>query len=185
MNWIDIIILVLLGLAVGMGFKKGLVQEIVGIVALIVAFFLALKLHPAATGGLVKLFPKVPPHLAPTIGFAVMFLAAFGAITLAGWLLSKLIKATPLDLADKLGGMVIGLLKGAVVISILLLLLTFLPLPREANQKLDRSGMIRSMRKVAPWVYDKTKGLWPKAQELYKEFEKTPEPKKVEELKTT
>ena len=111
-----------------------------------------------------------------------MFLAAFGAITLAGWLLSKLIKATPLDLADKLGGMVIGLLKGAVVISILLLLLTFLPLPREANQKLDRSGMIRSMRKVAPWVYEKTKGLWPKAQELYKEFEKTPEPKKVEEL---
>ena len=184
MNWIDIIILILLGLAVGMGFKKGLVQEIVGIVALIVSFFLALKLHPAAANGLVKMFKEIPPHLAPTIGFAVMFLAAFGAITLAGWLLSKLIKASPLDLADKLGGMVIGLLKGAVVISILLLLLTFLPLPKDVNQKLDRSGMIRSMRKVAPWVYEKTKGLWPKAREMYKEFEKTPEPKKVEELKT-
>ena len=184
MNWIDIIILVILGLAVIMGFKKGLVQEIVGIVALIVSFFLALKLHPAAAGGLVKMFPKVPHHLAPTIGFVVMFLASFGAITLAGWLMHKLIKATPLDLADKLGGMVIGLLKGAVVISILLLLLTFLPLPKDITHKLDRSGMIRSMRKVAPWVYEKTKGLWPKAQELYKEFEKTPEPKKVEELKT-
>jgi membrane protein required for colicin V production len=184
MNWIDIIILILLGLAVALGFKKGLVQEIVGIIGLIVSFFLALKLHPAAAGGLLKMFRNIPPHLAPTIGFVIMFLACFGAITLAGWLLSKIIKATPLDLADKVGGMVIGLVKGAVIISILLLLLTFLPLSREMNQKLDRSGMIRSMRKVAPWVYEKTKGLWPRAKELYKEFEKTPEPKKVEEMKT-
>ena len=183
MNWIDITILVILGLAVIMGFKKGLVQEIVGIVALIVSFFLALKLHPAAAGGLVKLFPKMPPHLAPTIGFVVMFLAAFGAITLAGWLMHKLIKATPLDLADKLGGMVVGLLKGAVVVSILLLLLTFLPLPKDVNQKLDRSGMVRSMRKVAPWVYEHSKSLWPKAQELYKEFQQSPEPKKVQDVK--
>ncbi|HAD82323.1 MAG: hypothetical protein A2509_09295 [Candidatus Edwardsbacteria bacterium RIFOXYD12_FULL_50_11] len=182
MNWIDIIILILLALAVGIGFKKGLVQEIVGILALVVAFFLALKLHPAAAGGLQKMFKGIPPHLAPTIGFVVMFLAAFLAITIAGWLLSKIIKATPLDFADKIGGMAIGLVKGALIISVILLLLALAPLPREFNHKLDRSGMIRSIRKVAPWVYEKTKGLWPKAQEFYQEWQKTPEPKKVEQV---
>jgi membrane protein required for colicin V production len=183
MNWVDIVILALLGGAVLLGFRKGLVQEIVGIVALVIAFFFALIAHKAAAGLLLKTFPKLPVPLAPTIGFVIAFLAAFGAITLAGWLMAKVIKATPLDFADKLGGMAIGLFKGALGISILLMLLALIPLPKEVTQKMDRSAAIRSIRKVAPWVYEKTKGLWPKAQELYKEFEQQPAPKKVQDLK--
>lgn len=183
MNWVDIGIIALLGVAVVLGFKKGLVQEIVGIVALVAAFFFALLFHPAAAGALLQAFPKLPAGIAPTGGFIAMFLAAFLAITLAGWLLAKIIKATPLDFADKLGGMTVGLFKGALVISILLLLLALVPLPREVTQKMDRSAAIRSVRKVAPWVYERTRGLWPKAQELYREFEQQPEPKKVQDVK--
>ena len=183
MNWVDIVIIVLLGAAVLLGFRKGLVQEIVGIIALVAAFFFALLAHRAAAGGLLKTFPKLPVAVAPTAGFIIMFLAAFAAITLLGWLMAKIIKASPLDFADKLGGMAIGLFKGALAISILLMLLALIPLPREVTQKMDRSAAIRSIRKVAPWVYEKTKGLWPKAQELYKEFEKQPEPKKVQDIK--
>jgi membrane protein required for colicin V production len=182
MNWIDIIIIILLAVAVGIGFKKGLVQEIVGIIALIIAFFLALKLHMIAAAMLTKMIPGLTRPIAPTVGFVAVFLVVFLAITVVGWLLSKIIKATPLDFADKIGGMVIGLVKGALIISILLLLLALLPLPKEANRKLDRSAMIRSIRKVAPMVYEHTKGLWPKAKELYKEFDKTPAPKKVQEM---
>ncbi|MDI6739171.1 MAG: CvpA family protein [Candidatus Edwardsbacteria bacterium] len=183
MNWVDIVIIVLLCAAVAMGFKKGLVQEIVGIAALVAAFFFALLFHKAAAGALLKTFSKIPVSIAPTIGFVIMFMAAFLAITLAGWLLAKIIKATPLDFADKIGGMAVGLFKGALVISILLMLLALVPLPKEVANKMDKSASIRSIRKVAPWVYEKTKGLWPKAQELYREFEKTPAPKKVEDVK--
>jgi membrane protein required for colicin V production len=183
MNWVDIVVIALLALAVGIGFKKGLVQEIVGIIALVVSFFFALLFHPAAAGGLQRIFPGIPPHVVPTIAFVALFMAAFGIITLAGWLLSKIIKATPLDFADKLGGMLVGLLKGALVISILLLLLALVPLPKDVSERMDRSAAIRSIRKVAPWVYQNTKGLWPKAQELYKDWQKTPEPKKVQDVK--
>ena len=184
MNWVDIVIIVLLGGAVLLGFRKGLVQEIVGIIALVAAFFFALLAHQAAAGLLLKTFPKMPVAIAPTVGFIIAFLAAFGAITLLGWLLAKIIKASPLDFADKLGGMIIGLFKGALIISILLMLLALVPLPKEVTQKMDRSAAIRNIRKVAPWVYEKTKGLWPKAQELYQDFEKQPEPKKVQQIKT-
>lgn len=182
MNWIDPVILILLALAIGIGFKKGLMQEIVGIIALVAAFFFALALHKVAASILAKVFPNIPKYITPTAGFVAMFLLVFLAITIIGWLLAKIIKATPLDFADKIGGMIIGLFKGALIISILLLLLALLPLPKEVNTKLDRSTMIRIIRKVAPLVYEKSKGLWPKAQELYKEFEKTPEPKKVEQV---
>jgi membrane protein required for colicin V production len=182
MNWIDIIIIILLALAVGIGFKKGLVQEIVGIIALVIAFFLALKLHMIAAAMLAKMISGLPKPIAPTVGFVTVFLIVFLAITIVGWLLSKIIKATPLDFADKIGGMVIGLVKGALIISVILLLLALAPLPKEFNNKLDRSGMIRSIRKVAPLVYEKSKGLWPKAQKLYQEFEKAPTPKKVEQV---
>ncbi|MDQ7798903.1 MAG: CvpA family protein [Candidatus Edwardsbacteria bacterium] len=182
MNWIDIIILILLALAVGIGFKKGLVQEIVGIIALVIAFFLALKMHLIAAAMLTRMISGLPKHIAPMVGFVAVFLIVFLAITIVGWILSKIIKATPLDLADKIGGMVIGLVKGALIISVILLLLALAPLPREFNSKLDRSGMIRSIRKVAPLVYEKSKGLWPKAQKLYQEFEKAPTPKKVEQI---
>ncbi len=183
MNWVDIVIIVLLGAAVLLGFRKGLVQEIVGIIALVVAFFAALLFHPAAAGALSAVFPKLPAGIAPTIGFISMFLAAFLAITLAGWLLTKVIKASPLDFADKLGGMALGLFKGALVISILLMLLALVPLPREVTAKMDKSAAIRSVRRVAPWVYEKTRGLWPKARELYREFDRTPAPKKIEDVK--
>lgn len=185
MNWVDIVVIALLAAAVLLGFRKGLVQELVGIIALVVAFFFALLFHQAAAGLLMKTFPKLPDVVAPTVGFMMMFLAAFGAITLAGWLLAKIIKASPLDFADKVGGMAVGLFKGALVVSILLMLLALVPLPKEVSRKMDRSAAIRTVRKVAPWVYQKSKGLWPKAKELYQDFQQQPEPKQVQDLKPT
>jgi len=182
MFWIDIVVLVLLALAVFLGFRKGLVQEVVGLAALAAAFVAAVLFHKTAAAWLRGLIPAVPQNMAPTAAFIACFLAVFLAITIAGWLLSKIIKATPLDLADKLGGMAVGLIKGALVLSIILLLLAMIPLPKEVADRMDRSAAIRSMRKVAPWVYQHSKGLWPKAQELYKDFRKQPEPKKVEQL---
>lgn len=182
MGWIDLAVLALLAVAVFMGFRKGLVQEMVGIAALAAAFVAAVIFNRQAAHLLRGIVPSIPEHIAPTVGFIAVFLAVFLAITVVGWLMSKLIKATPLDLADKLGGMAVGLLKGALIISVLLLLLAMVPLPRDASEKLDRSAAIRSMRKVAPWVYQHTKGLWPKARELYQDFQRQPEPKKVQQL---
>ena len=182
MGWIDLAVFALLALAVFLGFRKGLVQEVVGIAALAAAFVAAVVFHRTAASLLRGLAPGVPAELAPTLGFMAVFLAIFLAITAAGWLLSKIIRATPLDLADKLGGMAVGLLKGALVISVLLLLLAMVPLPKDFSDRLDRSAAIRSMRKVAPWVYQHTKGLWPKAKGAYQDFQRQPEPKKVQQL---
>ncbi len=182
MGWIDLAVMMLLAVSVFIGFRKGLVQEIVGIVALVAAFAAAVLFSRPASQLLRGLAPAVPEQVAPTIGFIVIFLAVFLAITAAGWLMSKLIKATPLDLADKLGGMAVGLLKGALIISVLLLLLAMVPLSKDVSARMDRSAAIRSMRKVAPWVYQHTKGLWPKAQKMYQDFQKQPEPKKVQQL---
>ncbi len=179
---IDLAVIALLALAVFLGFRKGLVQEIVGIGALAAAFVAAVFFNRPAAQILRGLIPAIPEQAAPTIGFIVVFLAVFLAITVVGWLMSKLIKATPLDLADKLGGMAVGLLKGALIISVLLLLLAMVPLPKDVSQRMDRSAAIRSMRKVAPWVYQHTKGLWPKAREIYQDFQNQPEPKKVQQL---
>ncbi len=182
MGWIDLAVIALLAVAVFVGFRKGLVQEIVGIIALAAAFVAAVLLHRAAALWVRSLVRAVPAEAAPTVGFLAVFLTVFLAITVAGWLLSKLIKATPLDLADKVGGMAVGLAKGALIISVLLLLLAMVPLPKEASERLDRSAAVRSMRKVAPWVYSHTKALWPKAKEMYQDFQRQPEPKKVQQL---
>lgn len=182
MGWIDLAVLILLAVAVFIGFRKGLVQEIVGIAALVAAFVAAVLFNRPAANLLRGVVPAIPEQIAPTVGFIIVFLAVFLAITIAGWLMSKLIKATPLDLADKLGGMAVGLLKGALIISVLLLLLAMVPLPKDVSARMDRSAVIRSMRKVAPWVYQHTKGLWPKAKEMYQDFQKQPEPKKVQQL---
>lgn len=182
MFWVDIAVIVLLALAVFLGFRKGLVQEIVGLVALAAAFVAAVLFHQAAAAWLKSVMPAIPNNVVPTVAFIVCFIVVFLAITIAGWILSKIIRATPLDFADKLGGMAVGLIKGALVISIILLLLAMIPLPKDVSEKMDRSAAIRSMRKVAPWVYQHTKGLWPKAKELYQDFQKQPEPKKVEQL---
>lgn len=166
MNGLDILLLAILAVFLFLGFRKGLLKEIVGMIGLVVAFLAAMRLTKAAAG----LFPGLSIPGREALAFLVLLVGVFLVFQLLGFLLRKLIKASPLAILDRLGGVALGLLKGGLLLSICLLVLTLAPLPKPWAERMEGSYAARGMRQVAPLVYQATKAIGPGLVALYEQF---------------
>ncbi len=166
MNGIDILLLVILAAFILFGFRKGLLKEVVGFIGLVIAFWAAMRFTKAAAG----LVPKFSLPAREAVAFLVILVGVFLVFQLAGFLLRKLVKASPLAILDRLGGVALGLLKGGLLLSVCLLVLTLAPLPRTWAEKVEGSFAARGVRQVAPMVYQATKAIGPGLVSLYEHF---------------
>lgn len=166
MNVIDIVLLVILVVFILLGFRKGLLKEVVSIIGLVVAFWAAMRFTKAAAG-------LVPKHSLPAreaVAFLVILVGVFLLFQLMGFLLRKLIRASPLAILDRLGGVALGLLKGGLLLSLCLLVLTLAPLPKPWAEKVEGSYGGRVVRQIAPLIYQGTKVIGPGLRSLYEHF---------------
>ncbi len=115
----DIFVLVLLGIGAFRGFKKGLLIEIIGIVAFIIAIVASFKLLHVGIDFLIHRFGSFS-HLIPYIAFIMIFLLVLVGISLLGRMVKKILDYTLLGSIDNFAGGVVGILKMAIAISILL-----------------------------------------------------------------
>jgi membrane protein required for colicin V production len=166
MNVVDIVLLVILAVFLLLGFRKGLLKEVVSIIGLVVAFWAAMRFTKAAAG----LVPKLSLPAREAVAFLVILIGVFLLFQLVGFLLRKLIRASPLAILDRLGGVALGLLKGGLLLSICLLVLTLAPLPRPWAEKVEGSYAGRVVRQVAPLIYQGTKAIGPGLYSLYEQF---------------
>lgn len=102
-----------------MGFKKGLLLEIVGVLAFILAIIGGFKLMETGMVYLSEYFEDFG-QLLPFISFLIIFLAIILLINMLGKLLKKMIDMTLLGGFDKFAGAILGLVKWAIGVSILL-----------------------------------------------------------------
>lgn len=119
MKTLDIILLIPLVFGAIMGFRKGLLIEIIGIIAFVLAIIAGFKLMEV---GITILSEYIDGYteLMPFISFIVIFLAIILLINMLGKLLKKMIDMTILGGFDRAAGAVVGLLKWAIGVSILL-----------------------------------------------------------------
>jgi len=120
---LDIILLIPLIFGAVAGFRKGLLIELIGIVAFVVAIIAGFKLMEV---GITVLGDYIHGYteLLPFLSFIIIFLAIILLINMLGKLLKKAIDMTLLGGFDKAAGAVVGLLKWAIGVSILLWLCT-------------------------------------------------------------
>lgn len=102
-----------------LGFKKGLLLEIVGVLAFILAIIGGFKLMETGMVYLSEYFEDFG-QLLPFISFLIIFLAIILLINMLGKLLKKMIDMTLLGGFDKFAGAILGLVKWAIGVSILL-----------------------------------------------------------------
>ena len=167
MNWIDVILLVILGLTVFLGITKGFVKQIFGLLAVILGLILALNLYSQASflfRGIVA--SKILAHF---LGFLAVFLIVLCLGFIASRLFSKMIKG-PLEVLDKILGGALGLLKGILICSIIVFALLVFPIDKKALKKSQISPVClkitRTMVSLIP------KELKEKFREAYKEITK-------------
>jgi membrane protein required for colicin V production len=145
MNWLDLVLLLILGVSVFTSLRKGLSREVIGLVAVIAALLLASWFYGTA-GALVAPYVS-SPSIAHFIGFALVFVAVLLLGGIVSFVVGRFLKVTGLSIFDHLLGAVFGLVRGVLIgVALVMGLMAFSP----------ASGPPRSVvhSRVAPYVVD-------------------------------
>ncbi|MFZ1492648.1 MAG: CvpA family protein [Candidatus Competibacter denitrificans] len=129
MNWVDYLIIIIIGLSVLVGLWRGLLREVVSVATWIAAFAIAfLFAQDVAT--------YLPPELdIPALRVGMAFGGLFLTTLILGWLVgilaSRLVDYTNLHGIDRVLGMAFGMVRGAAVITLLVMMAGVTPLPKD------------------------------------------------------
>jgi membrane protein required for colicin V production len=129
MNWLDVLLGIILLATVVWGIVRGLVRQVIGLVAVVAGLILAAFNYRGAAA----IFHRFIDNelLGNFLGFLLIFVAVLAAGGLVGWLLTKAMKG-PLNLVNRLFGGAFGLLKGVLVCGILVFALLAFDIERPA-----------------------------------------------------
>ncbi len=118
MSILDFIILALLIVGGVHGFRKGLVIEVIAILAFILAIIGGFKLLHVGMEYLSKVYDGFG-SLLPFVSFIIIFILIIILVNILGKALKKVIDWTPLGAVDSIAGAAVGILKWALGLSIL------------------------------------------------------------------
>ncbi|WP_319269653.1 CvpA family protein [uncultured Draconibacterium sp.] len=154
MNYIDIVLGILLILAAINGFSKGLISEVASIAALILGIWGAIKFSYVTTDFLIENFDMHSEHM-NIISFVITFVVIVILVHIVGSTVSKLAETVLLGFVNKLAGLVFGVLKSALILSIILVIFDKIDedvhiLSREAK---ENSRMYEPIRSFAPSIF--------------------------------
>ena len=113
-NFVDGVLLFILVLSAIVGMWRGLVYEVLSVMAWVAAFVLAQHYADQVAGWLPM--DGASPGLRTAAGFAAVFVASAFAGGFLAWVVKKMVAAVGLRPIDRVLGGAFGLLRGAVVL---------------------------------------------------------------------
>lgn len=153
MNYLDIIIAIILFLFGWKGLRKGLIIEVVTLLAFGVGIYGAMHFSDFTAAHLQD-FMEIKPQYLNTIAFVLTFIILVVLVNLIGRLISKWVKSMNLGFFDKLGGFLFGILKGVLLCSVLLMVLNNFQLLGVVKPKVkEESKLYPYIEQTVPCVY--------------------------------
>ena len=130
MTVIDIAVLVIVGISILIGVLRGLVREVLALLAWVAAFLAANLLTPE----IAKLLPQAmgKEEIRLLVSFVGVFIVVLIGLSMLAILASKLVRIVGLGPSDRVVGGVFGLARGVLVVMILVLLAGLTALPHQA-----------------------------------------------------
>lgn len=154
MNYIDIVLVLLLVFSAISGFKNGLIAEIASLAALVLGIWGAIHFSDVTSEFLIENLNLKTDHL-NIISFVVTFVVIVILVHIVGNVISKLVETVMLGFVNKLAGLVFGILRAALILSIVLLIFDKIDkdvkiLPEKAKAE---SRMYEPIRDLAPSIF--------------------------------
>ncbi len=144
MSLLDILLwAVLLGFA-AKGFMKGFVREVCSLLGLVIGGWAAFTYYQSAGAVLGKLI-HLPPMATSVAAFLCILLAIGLLFFLVGHLLTVILKIALLGGINRVGGVIFGLMQGALLLSIVLYLAGFPPVPAGVRKRIAASGTAQAL----------------------------------------
>jgi membrane protein required for colicin V production len=138
-NWIDPILLLVLFLFALRGYFKGLFRETFSLGGLIIGFMIAVR-YDEALAARAELYWDASPLLLKGAAFVAIFFVVYFIFAAAGWALHWSAKFLFLQTINRLGGIAVGLGKGAAATALLVLFVTSSAwIPRSTRERVEDS----------------------------------------------
>jgi membrane protein required for colicin V production len=144
LNWFDFILIAVLLITLILGFIKGLIRQVIGILAVVGGLILASLYYSRAA----KVFHWLVANelWSNLLGFIIIFIAVLIIGWLIGLLFSKLMKGPFKFLNHFLGG-IFGLLKGILICGVIVFAFLAFPVDKQALKE----------SRLAPYCYKATR----------------------------
>ena len=148
MNWFDIAIVVTLALSILVGLWRGFIGEVLALACWILAFWVAWMFGPSLANHFSASISV--PSVRVLLAYALCFVAVLIAGAIVSYLMRKLVSGSGLSGTDRLLGMVFGLLRGAALVVLVVLLMKFTPVVHD--DWWNHSRMLPTFDRGARWV---------------------------------
>lgn len=119
MNFLDVIFIVLLGLAFIHGFRKGLIIELATLAALVLGIWAGFHFSELISGLIEDAFDYQGKYI-NIISFIIIMIVVIILMQILARALTKVAKAIAMGFLNKLAGGIFSVLKAAVILSILI-----------------------------------------------------------------
>ena len=173
-NWIDVSIMIIILLNMIIGIRRGIIRGIINLIGVITAIFLAIFWFKEV-GEFISSHSQISGEIANILGFALIFLGIYLIARIIEIFFKKILSLLFVFWIDGLGGAVFGLVKGSLIVGILLVIITFIPLPVFLKEQLENSFLANRFAVMTTIVYDYLKDWLPSSfqfntEEFLKKF---------------
>ena len=152
MSWLDYAILAVLAVSVAWGVWRGFFREVISLAGWVLAFLAA----NAVAGPLGDALPTSisSPEVRVLVAFLIVFIFTLSIATVAGMLLSRLLKAAGLGGLDRTLGGLFGLARGVVILLALAIAAGLTMAPRHPlwKESVGAGMLTRTVLQLKPWL---------------------------------
>jgi len=153
MNYLDLIIAIVLFVFGFKGFRKGLIIEVVTLLAFGIGIYGAMRFSDFTAAHLQEVFEINPKYL-DTIAFVLTFILLVIVVNLIGRWVTNLVKEMNLGFFNRLGGFIFGTAKGVLLCSLLVMVLTNFKLMGVLKENVKKESLLYPyIEKTVPYVY--------------------------------
>ena len=158
MNYLDIIFAIMLILSAISGYNKGFIIELTSLVALIAGIYVAVYFSDVTADFLLTYFSLTTKYLS-IISFALTFVLVLIAVVFLGRIVEKFVDLLMLGFLNKVAGLVFGVLKGILILSMLIFVINYFDAGRQwlAEKASVNSFLYPYIEPVAPKLYKSLK----------------------------
>jgi membrane protein required for colicin V production len=119
MNWVDVVILAIIFLSAIISLFRGFVREAISLATWVMAFWVAIGFSGKLEAKLVSMIDSPAARL--TVAFAVLFLLTLIVGAMVNYLVGQLVRKTGISGTDKMLGILFGIARGIVLVTVLVL----------------------------------------------------------------
>ena len=154
MNYIDIIIFGVLVISTISGFSNGFVKELASLAALVFGVWGAIKFSSFTVQKLYDLF-DISGIWIDIIAFIITFILIVVIIRIIGIIADKITKAVDFGAINRILGIVLGLAKAIIFLSVLFFILNAIDVkkPFLPKEKTEKSALYNPISDVVPTIF--------------------------------